>query len=198
MSGWVPGAETPTPDQGGPPPGAGAPTSGAGASPSGEGGPPSGAGGLPRGSRAVLSGPDAATFRPGEPLLAPGPALDGPGPPAFGPRPPPFGPDAPSGTGALRWPGSSAAAGASAASAAPGESTGVPGAVSDALWRGLGAKRPRGLAWPPRSFAGGDTIRLPVTFAVSGPGPFPWPHHVLPGPGACRRSACRGRDPAPP
>jgi hypothetical protein len=41
------------------------------------------------------------------------------------------------------------------------------------LWRGLGANRPRGLAWPPRSFAGGDTIRLPVTFAVSRLGPFP-------------------------
>ncbi len=46
------------------------------------------------------------------------------------------------------------------------------------LSRGRGAKRPRGLAWPRRSLAGEDTIRLPVTFAVSGLGPFPWPHHV--------------------
>ena len=64
--------------------------------------------------------------------------------------------------------------------------------------RGLGAKRPRGLAWPPRSFAGGDTILLPVTFAVSRPGLFPWPRHAWPGPGACRRSACHGRAPVPP
>ena len=46
------------------------------------------------------------------------------------------------------------------------------------LSRGLGAKRRRGLAWPRRSLAGEDTIRLPVTFAVSGLGPFPWPHRV--------------------
>jgi len=46
------------------------------------------------------------------------------------------------------------------------------------LSRCLGAKRPRDLAWPRRSLAREDTIRLPVTFAVSGLGPFPWPHHV--------------------
>lgn len=52
----------------------------------------------------------------------------------------------------------------------PGRLLGTPGAapscLGTALLRGLGAKRPRGLAWPPRSFAGEDTIRLPVTFAV--------------------------------
>src|SRR5580693_4063350 len=50
---------------------------------------------------------------------------------------------------------------------------------------GLGTKGRRGLGWPPRSLAGGDTIRLPVTFAVSAPGPFPWPHPAWPGPDAC-------------
>jgi len=65
------------------------------------------------------------------------------------------------------------APGASAGSGAPGAPTGVSVAASDPLWRGLGAKRPRGLAWPPRSLAGGDTILLPVTVAVSWLGPSP-------------------------
>ena len=75
---------------------------------------------------------------------------------------------------------------------------GAPGAASDPVWRGLGAKRPRGLAWPPRSLAGGDTILLPVTVAVSWLGLSPWSRHAWPGPGVCHRSACRGRGPAPP
>src|SRR6185369_11392864 len=134
-------------------------------------------------------GPGAATFRSGAPPLAPGAALDGPGPPSFGPGAPPLGPGAPSGTGAPKGTGTSAGLGAP---------TGAPGAASDPVWRGLGAKRPRGLAWPPRSLAGGDTILLPVTVAVSRLGLFPWPRRAWPGPGACRRSACRGRRPAPP
>jgi hypothetical protein len=65
-----------------------------------------------------------------------------------------------------------------------GEGTaGLAGAAGpDAAGRGAagpdaagfpGAAGSRGLAWPPRSLPAEDTIRLPVTFAVSARGPFP-------------------------
>ena len=172
----------------------------------------------PGASRAGLAarGGGVVPFRPGAPPMRscgpvsrPGGLTVSPGAPPVSPGTPPISPGPPRDTAdqpgrvgdALLWAGVQAGRGAVLAgrpvlAGGPGApSSGRPG---PRLSRGLGAKRPRGLAWPPRSFAGGDTIRLPVTFAVSGLGPFPWPHHVLPGPGACRRSACRGRGPAPP
>jgi hypothetical protein len=63
--------------------------------------------------------------------------------------------------------------------------------------RGSGTAGSRGLAWPPRSLELQDTIRLPVTFAVSARGLFPWLHPVVLGLAAYRRSVCRGPDPTP-
>ncbi len=106
-----------------------------------------------------------------------------------------------SGAGGLPWGSRTVVSGPGAAASGPGAAAlgaGASVAGSGPLSRGLGAKRPRGLAWPPRSLAGGDTILLPVTVAVSRLGPLPWPLRAWPGPGVCRRSACRGRAPAPP
>jgi hypothetical protein len=63
---------------------------------------------------------------------------------------------------------------------------------------GPGTTGSRGLAWPPRSLELRDTMRLPVTFAVSARGLFLWLRHVELGPVAYRTSACRGPGPAPP
>ena len=65
-------------------------------------------------------------------------------------------------------------------------------------WRGPGTAGPRGPAWPPRSLELLDTIGLPVTFAVSARGLFPWLRHVVQGPVAYRRSVYRAPGPTPP
>ena len=64
------------------------------------------------------------------------------------------------------WPGRLLGAPGAAPFWPGGAGAAAPFCLGAALLRGLGAKRPRCLAWPPRSFAGEDTIRLPVTFAV--------------------------------
>jgi hypothetical protein len=78
------------------------------------------------------------------------------------------------------------------------EGSGGPEGVEGPTGRGPGTAGPCGLAWPPRSLELPDTIGLPVTFAVSARGLFPWLRHVLLGPVAYRRSVCRGRGPTPP
>jgi hypothetical protein len=53
-----------------------------------------------------------------------------------------------------------------------------PGGGGGLARLGPGTAGPGGLAWPPRSLELQDTIRLPVTFAVSARGLFLWLHHV--------------------
>ena len=81
--------------------------------------------------------------------------------------------------------------------AGPGK-PGGPGGPAEPASRGPGTAGPCGRARPPRSLVLQDTIRLPVTFAVSALGLSPWLRHVWPGPGAYRRSVCPGPGPVPP
>jgi hypothetical protein len=76
--------------------------------------------------------------------------------------------------------------------------SGTSGGPGGSARRGPGTAVPRGLAWPPRSLELQDTIRLPVTFAVSARDQSLWLRHVVLGPVAYRKSVCREPGPAPP
>jgi hypothetical protein len=173
-------------------------------------GPPgSRAEGPPGPGGAGTGGPAAPTGRAGV-TGPPGARADGPaGPEGAGTEGPPgpkeTGADGPAGSGGAGPTGAgvSGSAGMAAAvgsSGLRGSALGSKGSagLDGLVWRGPGATEPRGLAWPPRSLELQDTIRLPVTFAVSARGLFPWLRHAELGPAAYRKSVCREPGPVPP